>query len=105
MPQFHWPNPCFDAKTPAVVHRGFRVCPPKCLPVALYPSRIHGLQAAENLMPEWEELAATSAAVQNLHLMATAEVRSSFQPLGQYGYGLIKGRSRGKQGSSSRGRS
>ena len=24
-------------------------------------------------MPEWEELAATSASVQNLHLMATAE--------------------------------
>lgn len=31
------------------------------------------LQAGQKLMPEWEELAATSAAVQNFHLMATAQ--------------------------------
>lgn len=31
------------------------------------------VQAGEKLMPEWEELAATSMSVQNMHLMATAE--------------------------------
>ena len=30
------------------------------------------IQAAEKRMPEWEELAATAAAVQNMHLMATS---------------------------------
>ncbi len=40
----------------------------------MVPQILIWLQAGEKLMPEWEELAATSAAVQNLHLMATAEV-------------------------------
>ena len=36
-------------------------------------SKSEQMQAGEKLMPEWEELAATSMSVQNMHLMATAE--------------------------------